>query len=70
VLILNTFQIIPFIHDKIYFGFTCIFLEKRGLISSHILQYIMNGSQDRKSSMNVEAGKSGHEGIESLSCAD
>ena len=26
------------------------------IISSYILQYIMNGSQDRKSNMNLEAG--------------
>ena len=33
-----------------------VFLEKKEFISSYILQYIMNGSQDRKSNMNLEAG--------------
>ena len=32
------------------------FFESKEFISSYILQYIMNGSQDRKSNMNLEAG--------------
>jgi hypothetical protein len=32
------------------------FLEKKEFISSYILQYIMKGSQDGKSNMNLEAG--------------
>jgi hypothetical protein len=31
-------------------------LERKEFISSYILQYIMSGSQDRKSNMNLEAG--------------
>jgi hypothetical protein len=40
----------PFLFLFIYF------LERKEFISSYILQHIMNGSQDRKSNMNLEAG--------------
>jgi hypothetical protein len=33
-----------------------LFLERKDFISSYILKYIMNGSQDRKSNINLEAG--------------
>jgi hypothetical protein len=32
------------------------FLERKEIISTYILRYIVNGSQERKSNMNLEAG--------------
>ena len=34
----------------------CFIFERKEFILSYILQYIMNGSQDRKSNRNLEAG--------------
>jgi hypothetical protein len=38
------------------FFFSFFLLERKEIISSYILQYVMNDSQDRKSNMNLEAG--------------
>ena len=38
------------------FPFLSFFLERKEFISSFILQYIMNGSQDQISNMNLEVG--------------